>query len=362
MKGKWIFVVSAAGIALGLFSAYIYSQERKAQAPLFQPAGSPYEKGIYANGIIESEQAGGSNIVVFPELAGVVSKVLVHEGQAVTAGSPLIQLDDSLQRATTEQLRLQAEAALSLLQALKAQPRKETLEIARAQLELAQANLKTAGDQYDKRQASYQADPKSVSRDVLDNSANNRKQAQAALDVAQKQYDLTRAGAWVYDIENQQKIYLAQQQAYLAAQLQLQKYQLKAAGNALVMTVNAAPGSYVSPQGAYDSYSQGMLPLMVLSANSGRLAVRCYVDEILISQLPDAAHMQAQMSIRGSDRKIPLEFVRIQPYVSPKLQLSNQRNEKVDLRVLPVLFQFSSKEQGGIYPGQLVDVYIGKKP
>jgi len=361
MKNKLIFIISAIGILLGLISAYIYSIERKAQPPMFKPVSSPYASAIYANGIIESEQPGGSNIVIFPEVPGVVARVMVAEGQKVAAGTPLLQLDDSVQKASTEQLRLQSEASLALLNELKAQPRKETLEIARAQVDLADANLKIARDQYDKRRSSYDADHLSISKDVLDTAANTLSQAQAALDVARRQYELTKAGAWTYDIQNQEKIYASQKQAYEAANALLQKYLIKAHSDATVMAVNAAVGSYVSTQGAYDSYSQGVLPLIILGNGQDTLAVRCYIDEILISQLPDAQHIRAEMSIRGTDTKVPLEFVRVQPYVSPKLELSNQRQEKVDLRVLPVIFRFSRKNIANIYPGQLVDVYIGKK-
>lgn len=90
------------------------------------------------------------------------------------------------------------------------------------------------------------------------------------------------------------------------------------------------------------------------------LEVRCYVDEILISRLPAAPHIRAQMSIIGTDIKVPLEFVRVQPYVSPKIELSNERQEQVDLRVLPVIFRFEKKD-APVYPGQLVDVYIGRQ-
>jgi HlyD family secretion protein len=97
-----------------------------------------------------------------------------------------------------------------------------------------------------------------------------------------------------------------------------------------------------------------------MSAPQDYLAVRCYVDEILVSRLPAPGHMRAQVSIRGTDIKLPLEFVRVQPYVSPKIELSNQRQEKVDLRVLPVIFRFQKKDTP-VYPGQLVDVYIGQQ-
>jgi len=55
-----------------------------------------------------------------------------------------------------------------------------------------------------------------------------------------------------------------------------------------------------------------------------------------------------------------LEFVRVQPYVSPKIELSNEKQEQVDLRVLPVIFRFEKKDFP-VYPGQMVDVFIGQK-
>ena len=123
-----------------------------------------------------------------------------------------------------------------------------------------------------------------------------------------------------------------------------------------MLAVNAAVGSYVSSQGAYDSYTQQFDPLVVMGAPQDHLAVRCFVDEILVSRLPSSLHIRAEMSLRGSyTNKVPLEFVRVQPYVSPKIELSNQRQEKVDLRVLPVIFRFEKKD-APVYPGQLVDV------
>jgi HlyD family secretion protein len=53
--------------------------------------------------------------------------------------------------------------------------------------------------------------------------------------------------------------------------------------------------------------------------------------------------------------------VRVQPYVSPKIQLSNERTERVDLRVLPVIFRFERPKDANVYPGQLVDVYVQEK-
>jgi len=91
------------------------------------------------------------------------------------------------------------------------------------------------------------------------------------------------------------------------------------------------------------------------------LNVRAYIDEILVHRLPDPAHLSAQMFIRGTNIHIPLRFARLQPYVSPKIELSDQRLERVDLRVLPVIFSFETPRDLHLYPGQLVDVYVAEK-
>ena len=223
-----------------------------------------------------------------------LDRIRVREGQQVLAGTLLFTIDDSVQRAT---------------------------------MELAESNLKVAQDQYDKRRSSYDIDPKSISKDVLDTAKDAVIQAASALKAANEL---------------------------------LKKYSIKAPVGGVIFAVNAATGSYVSSQGAYDSYTQGFDPLVVMGTPQEYLAVRCYVDEILVSRLPSPGHIRAQMSIRGSDVKVPLEFVRIQPYVSPKIELSNQRQEQVDLRVLPVIFRFEKKD-APVYPGQLVDVYIGQQ-
>ncbi len=361
MRNKIIFVLVVLGVLGALGSAYVYAVPSKPLAPVFNPAPNPYAQGIYANGIIESYQSHGENINIYPEVAGSVVRVLVADGQQVTAGTPLVQIDDSIQRATVEQQRSQAEAAQALLAELRAQPRKENLEVAGAQVEMARAALKSAQDQLDKQQRSYDIDPASVSKDALDNAVNAQKVAHASLQVVTRQYELTKAGAWVFDIRNQEKQAEALAKAYAASSALLAKYTIKAPSDGVVLSIAATVGSYVSPQGAYDTYTQGLGPVVVMSTARGTLAVRCYIDEILIPRMPPVERLDAQMFVRGTNVKVPLEFVRVQPYVSPKIQLSNQRQEKVDLRVLPVIFRFQPPEGVQVFPGELVDVYVGEK-
>ena len=362
MKNRLVFLLAVMGLFAGLGGAYFFSAEKKTQPPVFSPAPNPYPRGIYANGIIESFQTAGENVNLFPEVSGAIASILVTEGQTVAKGTPLITIDDSVQRAVVEQQRSQSEAARAQLEALKAQPRPETLAIAEAQLELARASLKSAQDQYDKQNRLYEIDRNAVSKDAVDNANNARKVAAANVEVAQRQLELTRSGAWSFDIENQQRQYDALHSAYLAGVAQLAKYTLRAPLDGVILSIRAAAGSYASPQGTYSTYTGGSSPLLVMGGPQEFLAVRCYIDETLIHRLPEPSRLSARMFVRGSSVSLPLEYVRTQPYVSPKVSLSDQRTERVDVRVLPLIFRFAKPKDIALYPGELVDVYIGEEP
>ncbi len=361
LRDRLVFIVSALGLGLAIFSAWVFSVQPKPQPPVFAPTANPYARGIYSEGMIESEQAQGVNINIYPEVAGPVTRVFVSEGQAVQQGDPLLSIDDTVQRATSEQLSAQSEAALATLHELKAQPRPETLAVAVAQVENAEATLRNSRDQLEKQRRSFDMDPKSVSRNDLDNAVNAERIAATGLEVTRRQYELTRAGAWRYDIENQERIYTALSKSYLASAALLAKYTLRAPANGVVMTVQASPGSYVSTQGAYNAYTHGFDPLIVMGRPQQHLQVRAYIDEILINELPDRSKIQAQMFVRGANQRLPLTFVRIQPYITPKIELSDQRQELVDVRVLPVIFRFDNPGSLHLYPGQLVDVYVSAR-
>ena len=360
MKNKLVFVLSFIGILAGSAAAYYFSITKPALPPVFSPVSDPYVSGIYAEGIVESVQSSGENINVYPEVSGTVKEILVTEGQEVRKGMPLLLIDQSIQKATTEQQKSASQAAHALLEELRAEPRKETLDVAEAQVIAAQASLKTAQDELDKQSTAYKLDPRSVSKDALDSAINAAAVAQANLEVARKQRDLTKAGAWIFDIQNQERQYNALDKAYRSSSALLSKYSLRAPADGVVLSITTIIGNYVSPQGSYESYSQQMNPVLVLGTPQADLHVRCYIDEILVPRLPPASKMKAQMSIRGSNVKVPLNFVRVQPFVSPKIELSDERQERVDVRVLPVIFKFEKPKNLNLYAGELVDVYIGE--
>jgi HlyD family secretion protein len=80
MRNRWLFIVSGFGLAVALVSAFIFAEQPGAQPPAFNPAANPYANGIYAEGIIESLQAQGENINIYPEVTGPITEVLVAEG------------------------------------------------------------------------------------------------------------------------------------------------------------------------------------------------------------------------------------------------------------------------------------------
>ncbi len=361
MRPRIEVLLAFLGLTAGLIGAYVYGLHAAPQPPAFNPAANPYAKGVYAEGIVESYQNNGANINIYPEVPGTIVEIPVREGQTVREGTILLRLDDSVQKATAEQLRSQAEAAHAMLEELKAQPRKENFEVSKAQLLYARAQLKNAQDELAKQQASYRLEPKSVSKYTLDDAINAVKVAGANLKVVQRQYELTKAGAWIYDIRNQEKTYEADEKAYLSSKALLAKYTMRAPADGTILAIQAAVGSYVAPQGTYDTYTQGSDPVIVMGSSEAYTSVRCYIDEILIHRLTLGPQMNARMFIRGTNISVPLEYVRVQPYVSPKIELSNQRLERVDVRVLPVIFRFAKSKNLPVYPGQLVDVYIAEK-
>jgi HlyD family secretion protein len=360
MRNKLLIAGAIVGILAGMGAAWVFGLTKPPLAPVFQPLSDPYANGIYAEGMIESVQASGENLSVYPEVPGTIRSVLVTEGELVRKGQPLFQIDDAVQRAATAQQQSAAEAARAVLDELRAEPRRETLDVAEAQVVAAEAALKTAEDVFGKAQAAYQADRRSISVNDLDAARDAVGTARANLDVSRRQRDLTKAGAWSFDVRSQQRQYAALDRSFRSSSALLAKYTVRAPEDGVVLSINTVAGAFVSSLGTYDSYTQGMMPVMVLGGSQAALQVRCYVDEILIPKLPVPSKIKAQMSIRGSDVTVPLEYVRMQPLVSPKIELSDQRQERVDLRVLPVIFRMAKPTTVSLYPGELVDVYIGQ--
>jgi HlyD family secretion protein len=316
----------------------------------------PYPNAIKAEGVIDNDAAGGTSVYVFPEVPGTVAQTFVHEGDRVIAGQPLFALDDSVQRANTENLRQQALAADATLRKLKAPPRREQVNVAKAQVDQAKAALKAAVDQHKRLKRSADLDARSISKETLEGAADAVKSAQTGVEVAQRQLDLLNAGSSAFDITSQAAATAAAYRAYDGGKALLGKYVVRAPFAGVVTTVNVPPGAYMAPVGVFDPATQYTLPAVVLARDADTLVLRAYVDQVSMSKMPRAPH--AVMIVHGSDAHIPLDFVRTQPVVTSRVTLSPQDKDKGDPRVLPVIFRPRPGAGTRLYPGQLVDVYI----
>jgi len=105
-------------------------------------------------------------------VSGAIASILVTEGQTVAKGTPLITIDDSVQRAVVEQQRSQSEAA-------RASSRRSSAAAARdpghrrGPARAGARQSQSAQDQYDKQNRLYEIDRNAVSKDAVDN-ANTR--------------------------------------------------------------------------------------------------------------------------------------------------------------------------------------------
>jgi hypothetical protein len=56
--------------------------------------------------------------------------------------------------------------------------------------------------------------------------------------------------------------------------------------------------------------------------------------------------------------RYPLKFVRVEPFVIPKKSLTGDNTERVDTRVLQVIYQFDPDGLPPLFVGQQVEVFI----
>jgi HlyD family secretion protein len=234
------------------------------------------------------------NIAIASALPGVVKVVFVKAGDQVSVNQPLFSLDDR------EPL-----AELSV--------RKAQVERAKAQLADTQTQLsiyKTVGD------------TRAITRGEL-------LKRESAVEIA--------------------KAALAEAESLVkATETTLDRMAVRSPINGTVLQSKIRVGEF-APAQALSS------PLMILGTTSP-LAVRVDVDENDAWRVkPGSA---ASAVLRGNTSiTFPLTFVRFEPYVIPKRSLTGESSERVDTRVLQVVYSFDGKNLP-IYVGQLVDVFI----
>jgi RND family efflux transporter MFP subunit len=239
-------------------------------------------------------EASSRNISIGAHLPGIVARVHVKVGERVKAGSPLFSIDDRARLADLAVRETRVREAEANLQDL------------RAQLQIAE-KVK---------------DPRAISTDDL----NKRRFAAQAAEAR-----LANAAAEVK-----------------AARVDIDLLTVRAPIDGDVLQVNIRPGEY-APSGVTAQ------PLILLGSLE-RLHVRVDIDE------NDAWRFRPQAPavafVRGNPAlKTDLRFEYVEKYVIPKRSLTGESTERVDTRVMQVVYSFSRSDLP-VFPGQLMDVYI----
>ena len=133
-----------------------------------------------------------------------------------------------------------------------------------------------------------------------------------------------------------------------ALQLRLDRLTIRSPIDGTVLKRNIEPGQYASGELGRNAMIVGDLR---------NLHIRAQVDEEDSPQLRAGAKGIARL--RGSiDRQHDLSMLRIEPLALPKSQLTDRSTERVDTRVIEVVFELTHPGPTPFYPGQLVDVFI----
>lgn len=259
--------------------------------PPIAPPAKPQPAAIAASGLVEARR---ENTNVGVPVSGLISRVHVKVWDRVTAGTPLLQLDDRELLAT-----LQAQHA--------------AVVVAEAVLQKARA----PAARWEKLHASG-----AVPDDDLDTRRHEVGVAVAQLAAAHGIVAQTEA--------------------------QLERLTIRAPIDGTILQVNIRAGEFAS--------LTTPVPPLVLG-DIDEIQLRADVDEQLAPRV--RAGQPAVGYLKGDTvHPIPMEFVRIEPFVVPKRSLTGASTERVDTRVLQVIFKFANNPARPIYVGQQMDLYI----
>lgn len=297
-------VLAFLGIALALNLVRNQKVSQPPVPPLSEPAAAPYADSIGARGIVEGLD---ENVRIAPAVAGLVASVKVKVGDEVAAGQILFEQDTR-----------DAEALIEVQQA----------NVAAIETSIAEADVALADKQDQWRRVVQLGENRVVSID-------EKQRTQFAMRAAASRVESRKSD-------------LAAARAQLArARVQRDLLVIRAPRNGTILQVNTRAGEYAVPSAAEVS---------VLLGRTDSFQLRADIDEDNAPRVKPGCSGVA--FIKGSRHdSVPLRFVRIEPYILPKRSLTGESGERVDTRVLQVIFQF---ERSGVpvYAGQQMDVFL----
>ena len=320
-----------------------------ASQPVAQPAAAPFDSYIAGAGLIEAE---GENIAIGTGVGGVVTDVLVKVGEKVTKGQPLFKIREKTTRAELEAAKASVVLSEAKLKKLAESPRPEEVPVAEAKVKEAEAALSDAKERLAIWEQVADKDKRAVSEEDLVRQRNAVQTTQALLDQAKANLKLLKSGAWERDVEIARAELQAAKAQVAVVEAELDRLTIKAPSDGTILQVKIREGEYALA---------GVLqtPLMVLGATD-RLVVRVDIDENDAWRFREAA--DAVAFVRGNRELFTaVKFARVEPYVVPKKSLTGESSERVDTRVLQVLYSFE-RTALPVFVGQQMDVFIAAPP
>lgn len=344
---KWLTIILCLfGLGIGIYTVATETEARPDLPLAREPSVNPYEKGVAALGFIEP--SGRDVAIVAPE-TGLVTTVMVDVGQSVKRGDQLFQLDARLLEADLIRARAAVKVAEVDIDRWHALPRAEDLPPLEAAVARAESML---SDREEILRLTREAASKGSGNDREISAARFAADiARAELERAKADLAKMKSGGWKPDLAVAQINKEARQKEVEAITLLVERLTVRAPRDATVLRRSIEPGEFAG--------TDSTRPALILGDLSA-LRVRAQVDEEDIALI--GASPKAIARTRGGlVAEIPLTFIRIEPYARPKTNLTGSNSERVDTRVIDVVFEMSSPPHTAIYPGQAVDVFIEAK-
>lgn len=337
-------------LAVGMFAFSIYHLMFAAEKlPRTTPPQAPPKKmfaaGISGTGLVEART---ENISLGTAVAGVVLEVCVSNdqlGQKVTAGTPLFRVDDRHLKSQLRTLEANLKLAEAQLERLEQMPRPEEIPPSEAKVKVAEANRIRLKDLLDRGEQlvgkKVMSEEEFTSRRFTFVAADQQWQQAVA------EHALLKAGSWRPDKEVSRASVESARAAVANMETEIERCLVRAPVDGQILKIDVRPGEYVSASSA---------KALILLGDLDRLRIRVDIDEQDISRFQSRGRATAKA--RGAwDRPLTLNFVRVEPYVIPKKAFTGDNTERIDTRVLQVLYEVEDS-QPGIYVGQQVDVSI----
>ena len=338
--------MSVCGVILAIFVMVITTKKPTKAASFPAPAKVTFSSFVSGSGLVESSS---ENLRVSSNAGGVVVGVFVQPGDEVAKGQALWQIDPAPKRAELARYKAALASADALLAKQRLGSRPEEIEKQKSLVAQAHAQADDAATQLKLRESAFTEEARAVSLDEINQAKAILLQRQAALAYADQELERLRNGTWKPDMAIQEAT-VAESRAQLEQGVSdLERLTVRSPIKGIVLQVKIHPGEF-APAG------QTTDPLMLIGARDS-LVVRAQIDE------NDAWRVSKNEAAVGYPRgrsqlQIPLTFVRCEPFIVPKKSLTGDSNERVDTRVLEVLYKFQLPQDVKVFVGQQMDVYI----